>query len=159
MWSRGRDVAGIIEHVFDSGWAAVVEEPRRSAAPEWSSWAPGPELAAALEGCEPLDLALDEGFDAAERLAGWEALANWATGRLYRETADYLHARQAHARGAGQAELASEAVAMEVATLAKVAPRTGEVRVFHAEALRRRLPGTLAALEAGQIAIGHTPGW
>ncbi|WP_345414016.1 HNH endonuclease signature motif containing protein [Actinomycetospora chlora] len=112
-------------------------------------------MAAALAGSEPVDLAVDEGFDAAERLAGWEALANWATGRLYRETAHYLQARQARGRGAGQAELTSEAVAMEVATLAKVAPRTGEVRVFHAEVLIDRLPATLAALEAGRIAIGH----
>lgn len=97
----------------------------------------------------------DEGHDAAERLAGWEALANWATGHLYRETGEYLHARQGRVRGAGQAELVSEAVAMEVATLARVAPRTGEIRICQAETLIDQLPRTLDALEAGQISMSH----
>ncbi|PVZ14713.1 DUF222 domain-containing protein [Actinomycetospora cinnamomea] len=141
--------------MFDSGWVAVAEEPRPSAVPVWSSWRPGPELAAALEATEPVDLADDEGFDAAERLAGWEALAHWATGRLYRETADYTRAREARARGAGRGELASEAVAMEVATLARVAPRTGELRVHQAVTLVEQLPSTLAALEDGRISLGH----
>ena len=66
---RRPDVTGIIEHVFDSGWAPVAGEPRPSAAPLWSEWIPGPELAAALEASEPVDLAVDEGYDAAERLA------------------------------------------------------------------------------------------
>jgi hypothetical protein len=43
----------IIKHVFDSGWSAVVEEPRASAVTLWSSWTPGPELAAALAASEP----------------------------------------------------------------------------------------------------------
>ncbi|MFC5137989.1 DUF222 domain-containing protein [Actinomycetospora rhizophila] len=141
--------------MFDSGWTAVAEEPRPSAAPLWSEWAPGPELAAALEASEPVDLAVDEGYDAAERLAGYEALVNWATGRLHRETAEYLQARQARVRGAGRGELVSESVAMEVATLARVAPRTGEIRLFQAEALVDRLPRTLAALEEGLISLGH----
>ncbi|GAA4930272.1 uncharacterized protein DUF222 [Actinomycetospora succinea] len=141
--------------MFDSGWTAVVEEPRPSASPCWSQWTPGPELAAALEASEPVDLAVDEGYDAAERLAGYEALANWAAGRLYRETAEYLQARQATARGAGRAELVAESVAMEVAALGRVAPRTGEIRVFQAEMLLDRLPHTLAALEEGRISLGH----
>ncbi|HWN28673.1 MAG TPA: hypothetical protein VNP37_17030, partial [Actinomycetospora sp.] len=77
--------------MFDSGW--VEAAPVAPAALSWSQWVPGPELAAALEGSEPVDLVDDEGFDAAERLAGWEALAAWATGRLYRESAEYLYAR------------------------------------------------------------------
>jgi len=133
----------------------VAEEPRPSAVPLWSSWLPGPELAAALAASEPLDLADDEGFDAAERLAGWEALAHWATGRLYRETAAYTRAREARARGAGRGELASEAVAMEVATLARVAPRTGEVRIHQAAVLVEQLPLTLLALEDGRISLAH----
>ncbi|MDD7941405.1 DUF222 domain-containing protein [Actinomycetospora lutea] len=141
--------------MFDSGWTAVAEEPRPSPAVAWSQWAPGAGLAAALEATEPLDLADDEGYDAAERLAGWEALVSWATGRLHRETAEYLQARQARVRGAGRSELVSESVAMEVATLARVAPRTGEIRVFQAESLLDRLPGTLAALEEGRISLGH----
>ena len=141
--------------MFDSGYAAVAEEPRPSAVPLWSSWVPGPELAAALAGSEAVDLVDDEGHDAAERLAGWEALVNWATGHLYRETGEYLHARQGRVRGAGQAELASEAVAMEVATLARVAPRTGEIRIHQAETLIDQLPRTLDALEAGQISMSH----
>ena len=141
--------------MFDSGYAAVAEEPRPSAVPLWSSWVPGPELAAALAGSEAVDLVDDEGHDAAERLAGWEAIANWATGHLYRETGEYLHARQGRVRGAGQAELASEAVAMEVATLARVAPRTGEIRICQAETLIDQLPRTLDALEAGQISMSH----
>ena len=141
--------------MFDSGYAAVAEEPRPSAVPLWSSWVPGPELAAALAGSEAVDLVDDEGHDAAERLAGWEAIANWATGHLYRETGEYLHARQGRVRGAGQAELASEAVAMEVATLARVAPRTGEIRIHQAETLIDQLPRTLDALEAGQISMSH----
>ncbi|WP_433034742.1 DUF222 domain-containing protein [Actinomycetospora sp. CA-053990] len=148
-------MTGIIEHMFDSGYAAVAEKPRPSAVPLWSSWVPGPELAAALAGSEAVDLVDDEGHDAAERLAGWEALANWATGHLYRETGEYLHARQGRVRGAGQAELASEAVAMEVATLARVAPRTGEIRICQAETLIDQLPRTLDALEAGQISMSH----
>jgi hypothetical protein len=36
--------------MFDTGYAAVAEEPRPSALPLWSSWVPGPELAAALAG-------------------------------------------------------------------------------------------------------------
>ena len=141
--------------MFDSGYAAVAEEPRPSAVPLWSSWVPGPELAAALAGSEAVDLVDDEGHDAAERLAGWEAIANWATGHLYRETGEYLHARQGRVRGAGQAELASEAVAMEVATLARVAPRTGEIRIHQAETLIDQLPRTLDALEAGRISMSH----
>ena len=148
-------MTGIIEHVFDSGWSAVAEEPRASAVPLWSSWTPGPELAAALAASEPVDLADDEGFDAAERLAGWEALAHWATGRLYRETATYTRAREARARGAGRGELASEAVAMEVATLARVAPRTGEIRIHQAAVLVEQLPLTLEALEEGRISLAH----
>ncbi|TDQ62514.1 uncharacterized protein DUF222 [Actinomycetospora succinea] len=141
--------------MFDSGWTAVVEEPRPSASPCWSQWTPGPELAVALEACEPVDVAVDEGYDAAERLAGYEALANWAAGRLYRETAEYLQARQAVVRGAGRAELISESVAMEVAALGRVAARTGEIRVFQAEMLLDRLPHTLSALEEGRISLGH----
>ncbi|MDD7916234.1 DUF222 domain-containing protein [Actinomycetospora callitridis] len=141
--------------MFDSGYAAVAEEPRPSVVPLWSSWVPGPELAAALAGSEAVDLVDDEGHDAAERLAGWEAIANWATGHLYRETGEYLHARQGRVRGAGQAELVSEAVAMEVATLARVAPRTGEIRICQAETLIDQLPRTLDALEAGQISMSH----
>ena len=141
--------------MFDSGYAAVAEEPRPCARAPWSSWAPGPELAAALAGSEAVDLADDQGYDAAERLAGWEALANWATARLYRETAHYLHARQGHARGAGRAELASEAVAMEVAALARVSPRTGEIRIHQADTLVERLPRTLEALEDGRISFSH----
>lgn len=148
-------MTGIIEHMFDSGWCAVAEEPRTSAVPLWSSWTPGPELAAALAASEPVDLADDEGFDAAERLAGWEALAHWATGRLYRETAAYTRAREARARGAGRGELASEAVAMEVATLARVAPRTGEIRIHQAAVLDEQLPHTLEALEEGRISLAH----
>ncbi|MFC4836604.1 DUF222 domain-containing protein [Actinomycetospora chibensis] len=141
--------------MFDRGYATVVEEPRPSAVPLWSSWVPGPELAAALAGSEAVDLVDDEGHDAAERLAGWEAIANWATGHLYRETGEYLHARQGRVRGAGRAELVSEAVAMEVATLARVAPRTGEIRIHQAETLIDQLPRTLDALEAGQISMSH----
>jgi hypothetical protein len=141
--------------MFDSGWSAVAEKPRESAVPLWSSWTPGPELAAALAASEPVDLADDEGFDAAERLAGWEALAHWATGRLYRETAAYTQAREARARGAGRGELASEAVAMEVATLARVAPRTGEIRIHQAAVLVEQLPLTLMALEEGRISLAH----
>lgn len=141
--------------MFDSGWVAVASEPRPSAGIPWSRWAPGPELAAALEGSEPVDLMVDEGFDAAERLAGWEAIVNWATGRLYRETAEYLRARQVTARTAGRAELVSESVAMEVAAFARLAPRTGEMRLFQAETLLDRLPRTLAALEAGRVSLSH----
>lgn len=148
-------MTGIIEHVFDNGWAAVEEEPRPSVRIRWSSWVPGPELAAALHGTEAVDLADDEGYDAIEPLAGWEAIANWATGHLYRETGEYLHARQGRVRGAGQAELASEAVAMGVATLARVAPRTGEIRIQQAETLIDQLPRTLDALEAGRISMSH----
>jgi hypothetical protein len=146
--------------MFDSGWAAVVEEhadpsvlPSESLC--WSQWVPGSELAAGLEGSPAVDLGDDGGFDAVERLAGWEKLANWATGRLYRETAHYLQASQSRARGAGRAELAFEAVAMEVATVARVAPRTGEIRTQQAETLVENLPRTLDALEAGRISLSH----
>ena len=139
--------------MFDSGWAEAA--PVAPAALSWSQWLPGPELAATLEGSAPVDLDDDEGFDAAERLAGWEALVAWASARLYRETAEYLHARQGRVRGEGRRELIAQEVAMEVATLAQVAPRTGEVRIHQAAMLLERLPGTLAALEAGRISLSH----
>ncbi|MDF2978891.1 MAG: hypothetical protein K0S40_3619, partial [Actinomycetospora sp.] len=40
--------------MFDSGWAEAA--PVAPAALSWSQWVPGPELAAALEGSEPVDL-------------------------------------------------------------------------------------------------------
>ena len=102
---------------------------------------PGPDLAAALAAAEALEVADDGGFDAADRLAGWEALAAWATAHLLRETAHYARARQARVRQtAGRRELEAEAVAMEVAALARVAPRTGEIRVAQAVCLVERLP-------------------
>ncbi|WP_433787633.1 DUF222 domain-containing protein [Actinomycetospora sp. CA-101289] len=58
-------------------------------------------------------------------------------------------------RGEGRGELAAQEVAMEVAALARVAPRTGEVRIHQAALLLERLPGTLAALEAGRISLSH----
>jgi len=139
--------------MFDSGWQAT--PPVAPAVLSWSERVPGPALAAALDAGGPVDLADDEGFDAAERLAGWEALISWATACLLQETADYLHARQGRVRGDGRGELASQAVAMEVAALARVAPRTGEIRVHQADMLVERLPETLAALRAGRISLSH----
>jgi hypothetical protein len=44
---------------------------------------------------------------------------------------------------------------MEVATLARVAPRTGEIRIHQAAALVEQLPLTLVALEEGRISLAH----
>jgi hypothetical protein len=44
---------------------------------------------------------------------------------------------------------------MEVATLARVAPRTGEIRIHQAAVLVEQLPLTLMALEEGRISLAH----
>lgn len=139
--------------MFDGGWES---EPHAGPGRAWSQEPPGPALAAALAGREPVDLAVDGGSDAAERIGAWEAVASWATARQLRETAEYAQARVARVRqAAGPVEQEREAVAMELATYGRVAPRTGEHRLHHAQALVERLPRTLEALEAGLISPSH----
>ena len=147
------DPSDIIEHMFDSGWESV---PGEGPGREWSRERPGSALATALAASEAVDVADDAGFDAAERVGAWEAVVAWATARQQREMAAYLRVRQGRVRQASvSTEEQREAVAMEIAALCRVAPRTGEHRLAHAAALVERLPRTLEALEAGRISMGH----
>ena len=119
----------------------------------WSQYVPDGLLADIL--AQPADTAAKHhAFEALERVGGWERVIAWAQARQAREMTSFMASAQARNRSAGAGELqAHESAVAEVGLMLAVSAGTAASRVAYARSLCTRLPGTLAALEAGRITL------
>jgi len=169
---RGREVERIFEHVFDTSCVeppappditpseeqiidCLVEDPPRGVAEpvRWSHYVPDGLLADVL--AQPADTDPEHReFEALERIGGWERVIAWAQARQLREMTSFMASAEARNRALGAHELqAQESAVAEVGVMLTVSAGTAACRVGDAWSLCTRLPGTLAALEAGRITL------
>lgn len=132
----------------------VEDQPSGAAEPVcWSQYVPDGLLADML--AQPPDTAAEHReFEALERIGGWERVIAWAQARQAREMTSFMAGAQARERSAGAGDSqAHESAVAEVGLMLAVSAGTAASRVGDARSLCTRLPGTLAALEAGRITL------
>jgi hypothetical protein len=137
----------------------VEDRPVGTAEPvRWSQYVPDGLLADML--AQPADTAAKHHeFEALERVGGWERVIAWAQARQAREMTSFMASAQARNRSAGAGDSqAHESAVAEVGLVLAVSAGTAASRVADARSLCTRLPGTLAALEAGRITLAKAPG-
>jgi hypothetical protein len=138
------------EEVID----CLVEDPPGPAEPvRWSEYLPDGLLADLL--AQPAETGPEHReFESLERIGGWERVIAWAQARQLREMTLFMDRAEARnaALGAYTSQAHDSAVA-EVGLMLRVSARTAASRVNDAYSLGTRLPGTLAALEAGRITL------
>ncbi len=134
----------------------VEDQPSGAAEPvRWSQYVPDGLLADML--AQPPDTAAEHReFEALERIGGWERVIALAQARQAREMTSFMAGAQAREQSAGAGDSqAHESAVAEVGLMLAVSAGT---RVGDARSLCTRLPGTLAALEAGRITLAKAPG-
>jgi hypothetical protein len=139
------------EEVID----CLVDDPHvRSSEPvRWSEYLPDGLLADLL--AQPAQTGLEHReFESLERIGGWERVIAWAQAQQLREITSFMeHAEARNAALGAYTSQAHDSAVAEVGLMLRVSARTAASRVNEALSLCTRLPGTLAALEAGRITL------
>jgi hypothetical protein len=85
---------------------------------------------------------------------GWERVIAWAHAQQIQEMASFMHLAEARNRALGAYDSqAHDSAVAEVGLMLRASAGTAAARVGGAWSLCTRLPGTLAALEAGRITL------
>ncbi len=138
------------EEVIDclvEDWPGAAEPVR------WSEYVPDGMLADVL--AQPAETGPEHReFEALERVGGWERVIAWAQAQQIREMASFMHLAEARNRALGAYDSpAHDSAVAEVGLMLRASAGTAAARVGGAWSLCTRLPGTLAALEAGRITL------
>ncbi|MBV9140346.1 MAG: DUF222 domain-containing protein [Pseudonocardiales bacterium] len=138
------------EEVID---CLVEDQPGVAEPVRWSKYVPDGLLADMLAHPPGIDPEHRE-FEALERVGAWERVIAWAQANQLRQMASFMRSAEVRnaALGASSSQAHDSAVA-EVGLMLRVSAGTAAARVGDAWSLCTRLPGTLAALEQGQITL------